>query len=806
MRYQKYILMLIIALGGAAVARPARAQAQPGVPTCGAATAVEDRDGDGSADFAALDCDFGTGEMVRLSLFCPGGGLDGAALAGRLLNPGPCAWVFDSGADGAANLIVRFHEADGSFFADLYDDRDGDGQVAHAVAGSQVSVAESEFWTVRLISDGPWHAGDDFNFNLTLIVDGDVEAQFGASVYQSIIANDGLVDFTIEVVDETRNGRPDYEIRRLLIPRYLQRVGQVFQLMVNWRDTEPPPENAALWPYLSAAAKNAGSRVPKPGPGYVPPIQVDWATGKIVAISEFVASRGGESNCFIYGSDVLEKGLPVAPGFENPFCFYDLAADGDGSAELSIRSEYWPAHFWAFVGGLFDGPMQWIRYSWDRDNDGAWDYGVGVSGRHEYDATVSFGEYLIRSVPYDEFPTWVAGREWDEAVFVESVDRKYFSSEGIYEAQVPLEVIQGYLTGLIKNRPPVDLESFIYDGLRIEYAPDLTAQARLYYSPVDARLHLSGATTGLWEIGDGAQIRYANTDGDPFIDEWRYMEGEALRGQLNRTPDYLALADAAGQSVALKEATTAPAVFEVGLPTDNAGWTALGRMLEDNAGGELTALEDMMAQFDGPETRVSGATLADFRQTAAGFRFRLTLAPGYGVNGPDLLGLAGLAPGEYLVENRRGAFSVAPLASAQPALEVRQPDPNAPARVAIANSGGTDLLDLELVVEATTADGTVVELLRQPAEALAGETAGALVDIPTALAAGSPIVARLEDAGGRTVVQSASMPAPGAPPADRAAVFTLERAPVLVPVVSLFGIILVLAALLAATRRPEENL
>lgn len=800
----KLALALVIGLLLAAVAQPARAQTGSSLPACGEALVIEDRDGDGSADFAAFECDFGDDESIQLSMFCPEGGLEKETIAERLLNPGNCTWVFSRDAGEEASLIIRFFEEDGSFVAELYDDQDGDGRVGYSIDGPRIDVTESPFWTVRMASEAPWFADDIFSFNLTLLVDGNVEVHFNSSLYQASLVNDGTPDFAIRVLDESRDGRPERDIRRLLIPRAWEYIGQVFQLMANWRDGDAPPEGATLWPYLSTAIDTTGTRLMKSATKYQPPIKVDWDEGKIVAVGEFVASRFSESNCFIYGSNALVSGSVVDPGFENPFCFYDLAEDGDGIPELSIRSGYWPSNHWGFIGGRFDYPMQSIRYSWDQDNTGGWNYGVGLAGRHEYDETITVGDYIVRSIPHDLFPTWITRREWDEAVFVEAVNGKYGSSEGIYEADVPWEVVEEYLTGFSNTHPVVEAESFLSNGLRIEYAPDLAAHVKLYFSPIDARLHLYEATEGYWKTGENERLEYRNGDGDAYIDEWRYVIDDETRQQLNWTPDYMVMADLAEQTVAIKQVAISLAAFESPVPATHAEWAALARMLESHA--EILENEtpkNLISRFAGPEMTISGAELKNFRRIDDGFRFELTLASNVRIVGPDLLRLSGLPPGQYVVEQRDGVFSVAPLLPAQPFIEMRQPEPGGAVQVTVGNSGGPDVPDLTLVVELMWNNASF-EWLRQPVDALAGEVKSAVVSTPSRFPPGSSLTAHLEDSSGEVVVVgSPLMLSNNIYHVDVADIFNLDRFVVLIPIAILLGALLGLAIILAAVHRPE---
>jgi hypothetical protein len=69
-------------------------------------------------------------------------------------------------------------------------------------------------------------------------------------------------------------------------------------------------------------------------------------------------------------------------------------------------------------------------------------------------------------------------------------------------------------------------------NMRREYAPEPTAERKLYYSPVDRRYHLLGARVGWMEVGylvnqkKDLEFRYSDANGDGYLDTWEVFEGE----------------------------------------------------------------------------------------------------------------------------------------------------------------------------------------------------------------------------------------------------------------------------------------
>src|SRR5690606_24301646 len=202
--------------------------------------------------------------------------------------------------------------------------------------------------------------------------------------------------------------------------------------------------------------------------------------------------------------------------------------------------------------------------------------------------------------------------------------------------------------------------------------------------------------------------------------------------------------------------------------------------------------------FPGPRSEIAGASLANVRITDDGFRFQLTLEAGYQVTGNDLLGVAGLTPGEYVVEYRNDAFTVAPLTPPEMSLQVKRLSEDVaalPLQVVVTNDGTGDAPGLVLVAEAKNSDGVVTELTREPVDALSGETAHVLLDVPNSHNS-SRLTIRLENAEGG-VIAAEMMGLAGEKEIEGEAIYSLEQKPVLIPVLVGFAVLLATATALA---------
>nr|MBC7245822.1 hypothetical protein [Chloroflexota bacterium] len=723
MRKISNFLMLALCLTVASLFLPAQSVAAQRLEICQGT--YQDVDGDGKPDAIVLQgCNFTT-ERDTVYVFDHAGNLDPARDWRESVGFEDEIWVFDAGSDGKANLIIDFQRNAGRLIADLYDDQDGSGAVEYTMTNGRIITVESKYPTVRLIApDGWWVREGKTNYNLDIEVDGPVRTIFNSYVewirqaFPSLVwIADGKADSIIQVRDLDYDGRPDYEIRQAYIPVPVEHYIRT-ELAVNVNDSEVLPEHFIFWPYLGNLAdyiKHYGEAAP--------PVQIKWQTSCIAQVAEFVASRGGESNWFIYSFPRFGPNESnTYANFENPFAFYDLAADQDGYPELAIRNEYAGAYDPVFLFGRFSMPIESIRYSWDQDNDNFWDYKVGLIGRHEITHVVTFPDFTVQTVPYAEYSDWVVNRSWDATQFVSVEGRQYSSSEGIYEG-FSREWRDLYITGLVEQ-PPMEEVQDIRVGLRMEYTPDLHQQPWLYFSPVDRKLHLRHAWGGVWNTDDAYRIRYKDLDGDGYLDQWMFTihpqpetpaEGEsdqkvAEQEPLVETPlkslqwshGYLLYGDA--ELVKLVQSQVPHSLFETLPPRNHEEWLALSKQLErhhkDFAPDDFLG---MMAQFQGPTTEIKEARIEDFRLTAGGFRFVLHLRPGFRVLDDNHgLGVTDLPAGSYLI-TYDGTFRAQPLTQPHIALPPEQLscDPPAPQqlqwttiRAVLRNSGLRDCQSL----------------------------------------------------------------------------------------------------------------
>src|SRR5206468_2339641 len=80
-------------------------------------------------------------------------------------------WIFDIGAKGRATLIVAFRNEAGKQLAELYDDINGDGQVAYQIIGKSIHIDESNYWTLQVAASGWLTTDGQAALNLSVLYD-----------------------------------------------------------------------------------------------------------------------------------------------------------------------------------------------------------------------------------------------------------------------------------------------------------------------------------------------------------------------------------------------------------------------------------------------------------------------------------------------------------------------------------------------------------------------------------------------------------------------------------------------------------
>ncbi len=672
-------VVALLALVGGMVLSPEPVQAQTGIPVFG--VTQSDLTGDGRPDLTIVDCAFASARDRILIVDRAGNmgtGLDVLAVADFRDD----VWIFDVGADGTAQLVLMFMQEGERLLADLYDDRNGDGQVSYRMGPGSVKVTESSPWHVRVMARSDWFLpGNRVNPALVFHIDGYIlrylewgEAAVAPEWASRGATTDGGVDWELEVVDVDGDGIADYQLQRLLAlsPPDVN----IFRstLYVNRRPRPPEPyPDALFWPLLVGKHNyEAYNYFDRP-----PVVTVDWGRAQIdrVGILGYPTEQGYHINSWTR----WQREEVNYANFENPMAYYDLAGDADGRPELMVRFEVFAAGDSTFSqevarrGGL-TRPVVQADYSWDQNNDGRWDYEISVAGFHPVTDVVAFLDFAVRTVPYEEIPDWVTSRYWAVATFVAAERGGYWSTEGIGDWNVnrgfrdgqlvePSGLRDLYLTNLIEE-PPLANYADIRRGMRGEYATEPVGRPMLYWSPVDGRLHLLGAQGGVWNVDEQARVRYADRNRDGYLDQWEYVAPDGRVRQLNVLPGFL-LYSGDGE-VVLKRADVALVAFTVLPPRNFVEWQALQeRLNQQPAPVSADDLRGILARWEGPETRLIGASVQDLQVTGRGFRFVLNVGPGAQVASGLVEGfMPPSAPGAYRVIWEEGRWSVRPLTPA----------------------------------------------------------------------------------------------------------------------------------------------
>lgn len=627
-------------------------------------------------------------------------------LAVRLTNPG--------GADGSA--YARVYEIP----ADLQ---------SQAPSASILQALDDLTPKVILQSpDGRWVSDGKADYNLDISIYGPAYAMWGAgydssSGFKGWAARvaPGELSVKIQVRDTDADGIPDWELRQL-VPAFPGRG----YLRTNYteRKCDTPTEvDLGVSPAWSFVATGGGY---EQATGiFRPPIVVDWATGKITHFSELVTARNQNCSYTIYSLKSLERNQTNALDFEAPFAFYDLSGAGVGYPNLILRTERYPESD-PYMSQTEQGFEQ-VRYSWrDGLGDRLWDYKVEVLGFHPYSSqtAIAAGQYLIDTPDYDEFPGWVMSKPWPLVTFVDTEGNSTRSSEGIYDWS-PRSFSIDYFTGNI-SAPHLDEFQAISEGLRGEYRFGEPAMVRLYFSPIDGRLHLEGAQAGLFNLDGEQQMRLYNLDGDDYLDGWtreRIPTGSSSAAVIqeglfklgNRilyfSPDQLRI-----YSFELEDNQ-----LELTPPTDAASWQHFKQVMSESSTIRKDPL-NLSSWMDGvgeEVLRVSGAQAGLPKYQAGIYSLHIHLEPDSQLQGEQVIGIDQLSSGDYLVTYDGASFHSEPLTPARISLTITsQPADHAPIsnlfRLSLraTNDGMADSTELDTHLLADCR-GETTELLHQ---------------------------------------------------------------------------------------------
>lgn len=658
-------------------------------------------------------------------------------------------WFFDYGIEGHSELTIDFRQRGNELVADLYENRL---DLRTAQFSAPDSLIEGLKPTVSIVAlNGKWSTNGTPSLNLDILVDGPVIGFLGSAeeLVQMGVKHDGEADYSICVRDLDGDGLPDYDWRTAFFtsPQATFSKMSTTTLVVNTEDNELPLRSPLPWPYLGPVTY--GYDTSSPAQTGLPPIQVQWSTGQIQYLGEFVSSRGNENQWFMYSDYPLVPGDAInVPSFEAPFAWYDLANDDDRIPELAARVVYYKANDPHFKAGASPLPVINIRYSWDQDNDDRWDFKLGLAAHHEVEDTVTLRKsgVQIRLLSYDGLPTWIAANSWDIVTFV-SAETVELTGEGLYEWDITPTMMTTYFSGETDEPLPLndqnqpDLSRLRYyeipqgdtmsieTGMRGEYQFSLGTPVRLYISGVDHKLHLFRAAGSTWNIDGQHEIRASDNNGDGYLDEWQYLDRQQVVASLYHTDSYLIYAD---QGRVLVGQGRHPLVLDEMLPpATHEQWVSLGQAL-DQVQYQVDDAASLQYFFDKCKCSVwtlQHATLRDFRFLEnGGFRFAVDLAPDFGLDSGFSAGNMVLGSGSYvigfdgarlrIVSETPGVLGVREISLGHSPVRALEP---VPISVAITNGGLQDAHAVTVALSATQGS-TVVPIGERQAEAPAGET------------------------------------------------------------------------------------
>jgi hypothetical protein len=584
---------------------------------------------------------------------------------------------------------------------------------------------------------------------------------------------DQVPDLLIQVTGQ-RPGIPDWEVDRVPQDPHPDWSIPRFGAQVRMADAPPfavSPPVMPDFPYLGIGNGTINWFEQNPNPLYFDTDRSQFT------LLPFVGFQNGGTY------ELNSLSIPPHLDFESPYGYYNFDASSR-EAQLVVRAESFPTGD-TFGAQPHDRQRSSFRYSWKTWDDKRWAYSLDVAGFYPYTQKLQLGDTQFWGVAANELPNWVASKEWPLVTFVESVDG-YPGGEGIYfytaQSEVPWPWLQGASTDLpaYLNQPylPPDgsnttiSNESLPPNFRAEYNGDYVGPPKLYVSPIDDQLHLQYAQGGLWNLGQGLVLRMHNLHGGSSIDGWT-LERVPLQPDDQKPPKALpgtviqALYDLSGfliysgpQGVTLRREVAPLASTELLPPTDKANWEVFRQRLKRlvNQPRDPLDLASWLIGIPGETLTLTGGQISAARATPTGFRFLLTLNPGFHPAGAAILPLNTLQAGRYVV-TYDGTFQIEPSAPASLSAVVQPPvGPGVTVgepvtlRVDATNRGLEDATNVRLIVVARH-DGTSIDVARQNVDVLAGNTSRPAVTWQPMTSGAWEIDTQLQDSNGTTLAQ-----------------------------------------------------
>jgi hypothetical protein len=812
-RLARFAVGWMLVLGFAVSPSPARADQPPPLRILG--VTQRGGNGDGNPDVTIIDGAFVT-DHDQILVFDGDGDMSAGTDWRTVTDFMDDTWVYDIGADGSAQVIVRYQTSGGRSVASIYDDRDGDGRVAYRSSGTGVLIDESPYWTARITSaPGGWFLPDGHpNLNVRIDVDGPIPTLDRAPDYYltDYMPHDGRPDVSFEEVADP-DGVATYALRRLLAPSpYDWGFGRAW-LWGNAGRYPTAPSSRAFFPFLQVPVDPqdpSQSRVryfDRP-----PNVAVDWSKGSVtgVGLEGYPIGDGYHFN----SNDYITPGAINDVSFESPQAYYDLAQRHDAFPTAHIRFFTRPPEDPTMFSlpNARNEPWQAVAYDWNVASPGSlrWDFKVSVAGNYTIDDIVHFPDFDVRTVPYDNLPYWITERDWKLTTFLAREGPGYQSSEGLYEwmadtgddpvgnparADEARAATLGYMQGAV-DAPPDAYFQTTYPGFRAERHFATAQPPKLYFSPIDRKVHLFGAESGIWTIDDRLVIRSDAIGGGPYLNHWRSFEDGFQRRELYAGADTLLYTDAS--TVTLVRARVPPSLSEALPPRNHSDWLSFRDALFANERRfQPDDFPAMLSQFNGSRVEVKGATASDIREVAGGFRFVITLRPGFRVRGRDVLRLARLSSGSYVVAESRGSYSVLPLTPPAVGLGVAARSASVleqtTVRVTLDNHGRQDLPGASLDVVAMSPAGQTTTIATRTVALASGLPIEPSVDWAPPSAGTWTLIASVRDPGGALVARASTrLSVASSPYATPTVVASLTTAPV--DVLLLFALLVAFGA------------
>ncbi len=609
-------------------------------------------------------------------------------------------WIFDMDGNNTADLIVRFRQTP-TLTAFIYDDTNANSQVDYRIDSTEIRILESHSRVQVISRTGNWTLASGVpDWNLDLQIDSDFAFIAGVPEipHERSCGNPQLATTAIQLLDkisgsELTNEQSMFQVKYWDINsdgipdnewRNVQSAGSFDVFIVNANPTLHY-KSLRSFPLLDTV------------------LWMDWSKARIQALRPLISESGNDASYVLRFNHAVTPGS-ISAAIENPAAYYDLQSNSDCVPNLIVRAV--SADHDQTRGNVL--AYNQIRYSWAQSDSGI-RYRLFLIGQVFTSQINVYPPFSAPHISYADLPSFVMENKWAVASFAEMENPGRISRVNeLPENPYYITALSRSLTGWQNIKLPDDYLP-VFLSMREEYNfHNYNRLPRLYLSSIDRRLHLVNAQQGIivfsadttnalpgfdfsreaLENGEKSiqsATYYSDTDGDGYLDTWKYQENDRPVQVLVIRPGAALLAQTNSLRVKRLPVNFNLYTWDAHPPTTPAEWSIYNEQLSmiQEARRMLSDLAGIFSDLPGDELTIPNTSLQSVSINGQSLLAQITTSGFSVVPGATFINVPGgsAQAGEYVLRSKSDGFWLETLSNDQLQItplqiEIHDPSPS----------------------------------------------------------------------------------------------------------------------------------